>query len=68
MDKSNAQEVKSCSKCGAKKNTTEEKKCTKCKKAQQKIMPILLLSIVFFGFAVYGVFTFVKDMITLFSK
>ena len=68
MDKTNAQEVKSCSKCGNKKNTQEEKKCSTCKKAKQKIMPTVIFSLVFFGFAVYGVFTFVKDMITLFSK
>lgn len=68
MDKTNTQEVKSCTKCGAKKNTGEEKKCTKCKKAQQKIFPIIIASLVFFGFAIYGVVTFVKDMIELFSK
>ncbi len=68
MDKTNAQEVKSCSKCGDKKNTNEEKKCSKCKKAQQNILPILIVSLVFFGFAIYGIVTFVKDMITLFSK
>ena len=38
------------------------------RKAQQKIMPIVLLSLVFFGFAIYGVVTFVKDMVVLFSK
>ena len=33
MDKTEAQEVKSCTKCGAKKqNTNEEKKCSKCLK------------------------------------
>jgi hypothetical protein len=69
MENTNVQEVKSCTKCGAQKqNTNEGKKCSKCKKAQQKIMPILLLSLVFFGFAIYGVVTFVKDMVVLFSK
>jgi hypothetical protein len=69
MDKTEAQEVKSCTKCGAKKqNTNEEKKCSKCKKAQQNILPILIVSLVFFGFAIYGIVTFVKDMIVLFSK
>ena len=75
MDKSNAQEVKSCQKCGGNKNNvidnkdeTKKKGCSTCKKNFIKFAPTVTFSLIFFSFAVYGVFTFVKDMISLFSK
>jgi len=68
MDKTNSQEVKSCSKCAAKKNSKEQKKCTTCEKTKQKMLPIVVFSIIFFGFAVYGTIVFIKEMIGLFTN
>jgi hypothetical protein len=70
MDKSNVQEVKTCSKCNTNKNKDEkkEKTCKTCKKTFSKFLPYLFLSLVVFGFAVYGVVIFVKNMIELLSK
>jgi hypothetical protein len=70
MEETNTSEVKTCSKCGSNKKSTtkEEKKCSKCDKAKQQMMPIVIFSLIFFSFAVYGAITFVKDMIFLFSK
>jgi hypothetical protein len=69
MEPSNNQEVRGCSKCGGKKNTEKnEKGCTNCKKNLMKLIPTVTFSLIFFSFAVYGVVTFVKDMISLFSK
>jgi hypothetical protein len=66
-------EVKTCSKCSANKNKDKqseksEKTCKTCKENLNKFVPYLILSFTVFGFAVYGVVTFVKDMISLFSK
>jgi hypothetical protein len=65
-----------CQKCNAMKNeenqnkglTTKEKTCKTCKNNFVKFAPTLAFSLIFFSFAVYGVVTFVKDMIELFSK
>lgn len=62
----------SCQKCNSKKNTEQNsengKTCTNCKKNFIKLIPTVTFSLIFFSFAVYGVVTFVKDMIGLFSK
>ena len=66
----------SCQKCNSMKNKQVEenqqekdgKTCTNCKKNFIKLIPTVAFSLIFFSFAVYGVVTFVKDMIGLFSK
>jgi hypothetical protein len=66
MEPNNNQQVKGCSKCGAKKN--EEKKCKTCNETKQKLVPYVVLSILFFGFAIYGFVVFTQKMMELFSK
>jgi hypothetical protein len=65
-----------CQKCNKNKNMQNEqngqqdneKTCSTCKKNFIKFLPTVALSLIFFSSAVYGLITFVKDMITLFSK
>lgn len=80
MEETNTPKVKSCQKCGANKNNVvnndlvndkdekNKKVCNTCKKNFMKFAPTVLFSLIFFSFAVYGVVTFVKDIINLFSK
>jgi hypothetical protein len=70
MDSTNIKEVKTCSKCNKNKNENQkdEKTCKTCKKTVSKFVPYLIISMALFGFAVYGVVIFVKDMIELLSK
>jgi hypothetical protein len=66
----------SCQKCNKTKNMQNEqngqqdneKTCSTCKKNFIKLIPTVAFSLIFFSFAVYGVVTFVKDMIGLLSK
>ena len=66
MEPSNNQESKGCSKCGQ--NKKDEKTCKTCKKNFNKFLPYMILSVGLFGFAIYGIVVFIKDMISLFSK
>jgi hypothetical protein len=70
MEVTNIKQVKGCSKCGKNKdeNQKDEKTCKTCKKTFNKFVPYLIISMALFGFAVYGVVIFVKDMIELLSK
>lgn len=70
MDKTEPQEVKSCTKCGKNKagNQKDEKTCKTCKKTFNKFTPYLIISMALFGFAIYGIFVFVQNMIGLLSK
>lgn len=43
----------------------KEEKCTKCDKMKQKILPQVILGFLVFGFTIYGVVEFVKDIIGL---
>jgi len=49
-------------------NSKKDKDCDTCKKTKEKMFPYVVLSLLFFGFAVYGVFVFAQKMIELFSK
>ena len=47
---------------------TEEKKCTKCDKMKQSIVPQVMMGVLVFGFTIYGIVEFVKDIIELLTK
>ena len=60
-----------CQKCNANKNiqeTNKEKTCTTCQQAKQKMWPIVVVSIVFISFTIYGVMTCIQDLVRLLSK
>jgi hypothetical protein len=46
----------------------EKKKCSKCQKATKSILPYAIVSVIFFGFAVYGIIDVIKKIIELFSQ
>jgi hypothetical protein len=48
-------------------NKVEEKKCTKCDKMKQKIAPHVILGMSIFGFTIYGMVEFVRNIIELLS-
>jgi len=68
------QDKKSCPICNQKKqfkiNEPKEKKkpCKSCNKAVRQLLPVIITTIVFTTFFVYGVYEFIKYLIGLFSN
>jgi hypothetical protein len=66
MEKSNAQEVKSCTKCSGKKGK-DKKKCEGCDEMVRTVTPYIVMAIIFFIVFVYGLVSLIGDVIGLFS-
>jgi|LakMenE18May11ns_1017448.scaffolds.fasta_scaffold9804056_2 hypothetical protein len=66
MDKTNAQEVKSCTKCKEKKGK-DKKNCEGCNDMVRTVKPYIIMAIVFFFFFMYGLISMIGDVIGLFS-
>ena len=43
------------------------KKCSKCQNAKKSMTPYVIISVVFFGFSIYGIVEFVRYLSELFS-
>ena len=63
-------ENKGCNTCKSKQNqkSTDDKTCKTCKKNLNKFLPYMILSVALFGFSIYGIVTFIKDVIALFTE
>jgi hypothetical protein len=48
-------------------NKQEKKKCSKCENAKKSVLPYVIVSVIFFGFGVYGIIDVIMKIIGLFS-